>query len=109
MGLRTSRVGATRLREVLVSGRAARTALFSGKALENKLGFRFSIVVPKKGLPSAADRNRLKRRCREAFRAANSATPIDLVVTARASALVAPWRDLVDEARELVGCYSRKT
>jgi ribonuclease P protein component len=109
MSLKTSRVGATRLREVLVSGTPHRTDFFSGKALQNKGNFKFSVIVPKKNLPLAADRNRLKRRCREAFRAAAITAPIDLAVTVRSTAATLPFKKLIEEARALVGCYSRKT
>ncbi len=108
MGLKASRVGSTRLREVLISGVPARTRLFSARALPEK-SFIFSVIVAKKTTPNAADRNRIRRRCREAFhRCAGSAPSVALVVTARPDAGKAPFPTLVDEAAELLGCYSKK-
>lgn len=107
MSLKASRVGSTRLREVLASGRLARTALFSGKALPAK-AFRFSVTVSKKNAPNASERNKIRRRCREAFRAAPplSLPKIDLVVSVRADSLKVGFQQLKAEALALLGCYS---
>jgi ribonuclease P protein component len=70
---------------------------------------RLGIVVAKKQLPKAVDRNRAKRLLREAFRAAGPALPAgwDIVLVARRSLpgqplarLVAALREGVARARE---------
>ena len=107
MGLKASRVGAVRLGEVIQSGRVARTGVFIGKALPAKV-FRFSVVTPKKSFREASLRNRARRRCREAFRAAalENTPGVDLVVTARPAVLEVEFSALLAEAAELLGCYS---
>ena len=100
------RVGSARLREVLASGRLARTRLFSAKALP-AASFGTAVVVPKRAVASAAARNRVKRRCREAFRAAGAAPAATVVVTARPEAAEAPYPTLVAEAAEILKCYSK--
>jgi ribonuclease P protein component len=108
MGLKASRVGSERLREVLASGQPARTRLFSGKALPAKV-FRFSVVAPSKAFPAANLRNRARRRCREALReaAVSPAPKVDLIVTARREVLGVDFRSLVAEAQEILKCYSK--
>lgn len=109
MGLKASRVGTARLGEVVASGRVARTAIFIGKALPAKV-FRFSVLSPKKTFPDASTRNRVRRRCREAFgvAAVSGEVSVDLIVTPRPEALSVDFKTLVSEASELLGCYSTK-
>lgn len=61
---------------------AARTAYFQVMARPNELGHaRLGLIVSKRLLPRAVDRNRMRRRIREAFRQIAASLPaLDLVV-----------------------------
>lgn len=65
---------------------AVRTAYFQVLAKPNELGqARLGMIVSKRLLPNAVDRNRVRRRIREAFRLAAANLPgLDLVVRLQA-------------------------
>ncbi len=66
---RVQRLGATSISAILSSGRRFKAGAISVQIRGNGLGYaRLGLIVPKKYLPSAVDRNRLKRRTREWFR-----------------------------------------
>jgi len=62
---------------------------------------RLAVSAPRT-LGGAVDRNRARRRLRDAFRAALRDDPLDLLVTARPPAADTPFAALVAEARAAV-------
>jgi len=69
---------------------------------------RAGLVVGRKALPRAVDRNRLKRRVREALRAARPAIDAyDLIVRLRRPAPGPELLDAVVEAQKLIGQLAR--
>ena len=65
---------------------------------------RFTCVVSKKTATHAADRNRLKRRCREVMRPfVASLPPLAFVIYPKRTALDVPFEALVKEVRSLLG------
>lgn len=60
---------------------------------------RLAIAAGKKAAPGAVERNRLRRRLREASRGAFPAAGVHVVVLARAAAGTADFTALVDAAR----------
>ena len=74
---------------------------------------RWGFAVGKKLVPSAVDRNRVRRRLREAIRALEPARPgaagFDGIVTAKARASHANWDQLVSElGRQVDGARQRR-
>lgn len=65
----SSKVGASyRITRILAKGSLKRGSLFDVKRLENKAGrTRYTIIVSKKAAALAVDRNRIKRRIKEAL------------------------------------------
>lgn len=65
----SSKVGASyRITRILAKGSLKRGSLFDVKRLENKAGrTRYTIIVSKKAAKLAVDRNRIKRRIKEAL------------------------------------------
>jgi ribonuclease P protein component len=64
------RLGTTDIAALLSAGRALRRPGFSVLFRANPLGVpRLGLIVPKLVFPRAVDRNRMKRRLRELFRA----------------------------------------
>lgn len=76
--------------------------LNTGPAPASGRAARLGIVVAKKQLPRAVDRNRAKRLLREAFRACPEAFPEgwDVVLVARRSLIAQPLPRLVAALRE---------
>ncbi len=65
----------------------------SGDSSESRLG----LAVPKKAVPRAVDRNRIKRQIRESFRTRRSGFPaMDIVILARGGCLQATPEQLSD-------------
>lgn len=66
---RQQRLGAADVGQALKSGRRIRGSRFSVYGHPNAVGFaRIALVVPKKLVPHAVDRNRIRRIARETFR-----------------------------------------
>ncbi len=65
----SSKVGASyRITRILAKGSLKRGSLFDVKRLENKAGrTRYTVIVSKKAAALAVDRNRIKRRIKEAL------------------------------------------
>ncbi len=108
-GIRISREND--FRRIFAEGRSSADASLVVYALANDLGFsRLGVVAPRR-LGKAVERNRAKRRVREAFRAtrAQGALPVglDLIVIARKSACNVDFDSLkcslVKLAREAAG------
>jgi ribonuclease P protein component len=87
---RQQRLGAADVGQALKSGRRIRGARFSVYGHPNAVGFaRIALVVPKKLVPHAVDRNRIRRIARETFRLhQEQLVGLDVVVR-----LVQPCRD----------------
>lgn len=62
-------------------------------------GGRAAVVVPKKVLRHAHDRNRAKRRLYEALAASGASEQTSLVIFPRREALTAPFAALVDDVK----------
>jgi len=77
--------------------------------IPNSLAFsRLGIAATKK-IGGATIRNRAKRRTREVFRTMTSPDGLDMVVVARRELIDAPWSDLREEFRALLGRQRRTT
>lgn len=90
---------------------AVRTAYFQVMAKPNELGqARLGMVVSKRLFPHAVDRNRARRRIREAFRQLASGLPaLDLVVRPHAvGAKNAPRLEQVQDLRNALELAVRK-
>jgi ribonuclease P protein component len=80
---------------VFQEGRSAANALLVVRSAPNSEGVtRCGFAVGKRLAPLAVDRNRVRRRLREALRTLPLPPDTDLVVTARAPALKATFDDL---------------
>jgi len=65
---------------------------------------KFTCVVSKKVSPKAVERNRLKRRCREAFRPLlRDLPPVAFIIYPKRVALDVPFAELSREMATLVG------
>lgn len=66
---RSQRLGAINVAAALRSGKPVRTASLALYRRNNDLGYaRLALIVPKKLVPTAVARNRIRRLTREAFR-----------------------------------------
>jgi len=80
---------------VFKEGRSAANALLVVRSAPNGVGAtRCGFAVGKRLAPRAVDRNRTRRRLREALRTLSLPAGTDIVVTARAPALTAPLSEL---------------
>jgi ribonuclease P protein component len=87
---------------VYEEGTAFGGPFFVLRVLGNDVGHpRWGFAVGKRLLPSAVDRNRVKRRLREASRAAGVTGSADLVLTARRASVDADFPRLVSAIRKL--------
>jgi ribonuclease P protein component len=77
--------GARQFERVFKNGLRTRSEAFSVLARRNDLGVaRLGLAIARKALSRAADRNRVKRRVRESFRAhQNELRGLDIVVVGR--------------------------
>ena len=87
---------------VCKEGRSVRKDTFNARVRRtNEPDVRVAVVAPR-SVGSAVARNRARRRVREAFRIATTSgrptSGLDIVVSARREALVAPFPQLRDEA-----------
>jgi ribonuclease P protein component len=90
-------------------GVVIRGPFFVLRALPNESGHpRWGFAVGKRLLKRAVDRNRQKRRMREAARQSAAELPCDLVLTARQQSIDAPFGELVAEIQQLVRRAARQ-
>lgn len=90
-------------------GTVVRGPLLVVRARRSGLGrTRWGFAVGRRLVPKAHDRNRVRRRIREAARQAGAGEGWDIVVVAREGAVGAPFAALVDELRRLVRRVERE-
>ena len=91
------------VRRVITAGTRAhgRTAVVHARRRGDGWAPRVTVVAGRK-VGGAVQRNRAKRRLREALRATRLPEGLDVVVVARAEAVAAPWPVLVAELDRLL-------
>lgn len=92
------------IREVVRSGHAVRGRVATVHARPRPGGgpWRATVVAGRRIGHRAVDRNRVKRRLREALRATGPPEGVDLVVVGRAAVLALPAEKLRDDVASLV-------
>lgn len=104
---RPLKLSAASVAEMLRLPTTYRSPAFTCRAQVGSGAFQLAVLAPKKTWPNAADRNRVRRRVREAYAAAAKPGQVGRVlVTSLKAAEKAPFADLVAAAAASLPLYN---